>query len=140
MDALELLIKLIKHFEGCKLKAYYCPAGVLTCGWGSTGRDILPNTVWTQAYADKRLVSDASKFLKATKTICPDLEGAQLAAIADFAYNLGIGRLKASTLRKRLNDGDMNASVIELKKWVNGGGKKLKGLVARRDAEANYLM
>ena len=140
MSALELLIKLIKHFEGCKLKAYYCPAGVLTCGWGSTGKDILPNTVWTQEYADKRLVHDAVHFLKATQVLCPDLEGAQLAAIADFAYNLGVGRLKASTLRKRLNEGDMNASVKELKKWVNGGGKKLKGLVARRDAEANYLM
>lgn len=139
MTALELLIKLIKHFEGCKLKTYYCPAGVLTCGWGSTGKDILPNTVWTQEYADKRLMHDAVRFLKATQALCPDLEGERLGAIADFAYNLGVGRLKSSTLRKKLNEGDFESASRELKKWVNGGGKKLNGLVARRDAEAEYL-
>lgn len=139
MTALELLIKLIKRFEGCKLKAYYCPAGVLTCGWGSTGKDILPNTVWTQEYADKRLMHDAVRFLKATQKLCPDLEGEQLGAIADFAYNLGVGRLKSSTLRKKLNEGDFESASKELKKWVNGGGKKLNGLVVRRDAEAEYL-
>lgn len=139
MTALELLIKLIKHFEGCKLKAYYCPAGVLTCGWGSTGKDILPNTVWSQEYADKRLMHDAVRFLKATQALCPNLEGERLGAIADFAYNLGIGRLKSSTLRKKLNEGDFESASRELKKWVNGGGKKLNGLVVRRDAEAEYL-
>ena len=139
MTALELLIKLIKRFEGCKLKAYYCPAGVLTCGWGSTGKDILPNTVWTQDYADKRLMYDATRFLKATKKICPNLEGEQLGAIADFAYNLGVSRLKSSTLRKKINEGDFESASKELKKWVYGGGKKLKGLVVRRDAEAEYL-
>lgn len=139
MNALELLIGLIKRFEGCRLKAYYCPAGVLTCGWGSTGKDILPNTVWTQDYADKRLMQEATHFLKATQLVCPYLEGAQLAAIADFAYNLGIGRLKASTLRKKLNKGDIQSASEELKKWVYGGGKKLNGLVMRRDAEAKYL-
>jgi lysozyme len=139
MTALELLIKLIKRFEGCRLKAYYCPAGVLTCGWGSTGKDIVPNTVWTQEYADKRLMHDAINFLKATQKLCPDLEGARLGAIADFAYNLGVGRLKSSTLRKKLNEGDFVSASKELKKWVNGGGKKLKGLVVRRDAESEYL-
>lgn len=139
MTALELLIRLIKRFEGCRLKAYYCPAGVLTCGWGSTGKDIVPNTVWTQEYADKRLMHDAINFLKATQKLCPDLEGEHLGAIADFAYNLGVGRLKSSTLRKKLNEGDFVSASKELKKWVNGGGKKLKGLVVRRDAESEYL-
>jgi len=139
MTALELLIKLIKRFEGCKLKAYYCPAGVLTCGWGSTGKDILPNTVWTQDYADKRLMHDAVRFLKATQNLCPHLKGEQLGAIADFTYNLGVGRLKSSTLRKKINEGDFESASKELKKWVYGGGKKLKGLVVRRDAEAEYL-
>jgi len=139
MTALELLVKLIKRFEGCRLKAYYCPAGVLTCGWGSTGKDIFPNTVWTQEYADKKLMYDAISFLKATQKLCPDLEGERLGAIADFTYNLGVGRLKSSTLRKKLNDGDFVSASKELKKWVNGGGKKLKGLVVRRDAESEYL-
>lgn len=140
MDALELLMRLIKRFEGCRLKAYYCPAGVLTCGWGSTGRDIMPNTVWTQEYADRRLIRDAHAFLKATKALCPDLTDSQLASIADFAYNLGIGRLKASTLKKRLNEGNMELAAKELKKWVYGGGKKLPGLVSRRQAEVELLL
>jgi len=52
---------------------------------------------------------------------------------------LGVGRLKSSTLRKKLNEGDFASASKELKKWVNGGGKKLKGLVVRRDAESEYL-
>ena len=140
MDALELLMRLIKRFEGCRLKAYYCPAGVLTCGWGSTGRDILPNTVWTQEYADRRLIRDANAFLHATRLLCPQLNDSQLAAIADFAYNLGIGRLKASTLKKRLNEGNMELAAKELKKWVYGKGKKLPGLIKRRQAEVELLL
>lgn len=140
MDALELLMRLIKRFEGCRLKAYYCPAGVLTCGWGSTGKDIMPNTVWTQEYADRRLIRDANTFLKATRVLCPDLTDSQLAAIADFAYNLGIGRLKTSTLKKRLNEGNIELAANELKKWVYGGGKKLPGLISRRQAEVELLL
>lgn len=133
------LIKLIKEFEGCHLKAYYCPAGILTCGWGSTGVDVGANTVWTQEYADQRMQSDALKFLKATKQLCPNLDGKRLEAIADFAYNLGVGRLKASTLRKRLLVGDWIGASAELRKWVNGGGKKLRGLVLRRESEILLL-
>lgn len=133
------LIKLIKQFEGCHLKAYYCPAGILTCGWGSTGLDVGINTIWTQEYADQRMQSDAQKFLVATKKLCPNLEGKRLEAIADFSYNLGLGRLKASTLRKRLLAEDWSGAATELRKWVNGGGRKLKGLVLRREAEILLL-
>lgn len=133
------LIELIKQFEGCHLKAYYCPAGILTCGWGSTGIDVTPSTVWTQAYADQRMQSDAMRFLNATKKLCPNLKGKKLEAIADFSYNLGIGRLKASTLRKRLLVEDWSGAVGELRRWVRGGGKVLKGLVLRREAEIQLL-
>ena len=130
---------LIRKFEGCRLMPYYCPAGVLTCGWGSTGPDVFPGKPWTQEYADKRLSLDAAKFAKATLLLCPALEGDGLAAIADFAYNLGLGRLKASTLRKRLNAGDVDGAKAELLKWTRGGGRVLPGLVARRTAEAALL-
>lgn len=136
---LEALYSLIKRFEGCRLTPYLCPAGVWTCGWGSTGPDVFPGQPWTQEYADARLKSDALKFTKATVQLCPALAGLQLCAITDFAYNLGVARLQHSTLRKCINNGDMEAAARELAKWVFGGGKRLPGLVSRRAAEAALL-
>lgn len=136
---LEKLYILIKQFEGCRLNAYLCPAGIWTCGWGSTGLDVTPTTVWTQAQADARMQSDALNFAKQVAKLCPNLSGDALCAIADFAYNLGIGRLKSSTLLKKLKQNDMAGSQIELMKWVKGGGKVLPGLVKRRTAESNLL-
>lgn len=133
---LALLYSLIRRFEGCRLVPYLCPAGVWTCGWGSTGADVFPGRAWTQDYADKRMEADALKFARGTLALCPDLRGDKLCAIADFAYNLGLGALRGSTLRKRLNAGDEVGAVAELAKWVNGGGRRLPGLVRRRAAEA----
>lgn len=133
------LYKLIRQFEGCRLTPYYCPAGVLTCGWGSTGPDVFPGRPWTQEYADARLEMDAARFAKATLFLCPSLEGDGLSAIADFAFNLGEGRLKASTLRRRINAGDTEGAKRELMKWTRGGGRVLPGLVLRRAAEAALL-
>ena len=59
----QTLLDTIRRFEGCKLKAYLCPAGVWTCGWGATGPDVVKGTVWTQEQADTRLIKDASRFM-----------------------------------------------------------------------------
>lgn len=136
---LEALYVLVRRFEGCKLTPYLCPAGVWTCGWGSTGPDVFPGRTWTQEYADYRLQLDAVRFARGTLALCPRLTGDAFCAIADFAYNLGLGRLQASTLRRRLNEGDWEAAKVELRKWVNGGGRRLSGLVLRREAEASML-
>lgn len=136
---LDALYVLIRRFEGCRLLPYLCPAGVWTCGWGSTGADVFPGRAWTQARADARLEQDAVRFARGTRLLCPALDGDVLAAIADFAYNLGLGRLQASTLRKRVNEGAWEAARHELAKWVNGGGRRLPGLVLRRQAEAQLL-
>jgi GH24 family phage-related lysozyme (muramidase) len=130
---------LIKRFEGCKLMPYYCPAGVLTCGWGSTGPDVFPGRAWTQEYADSRMLMDAQKFARGTLALCPSLTGQRLSAVADFSYNLGLGRLKSSTLRKKINASEWDSVPVELRKWVNGGGRKLPGLVFRREAEIGLL-
>lgn len=135
MTDLTELYRLIKQFEGCRLKPYLCPAGVWTCGWGSTGPDVIPGRAWTQEYADKRMEADAARFAKGTISLCPQLAGNDLCAIADFAYNLGLGNLRISTLRKRINAGDREAAYRELRKWVRGGGRVLPGLVRRREAE-----
>jgi lysozyme len=118
---------------------YICPAGVWTCGWGSTGPDVFPGRKWTQEYANARLEMDAARFAKGTLLLCPSLDGERLCAIADFAYNLGLGALRASTLRKRLNEGSYEAAGRELMRWVRGGGRVLPGLVIRRSTEAALL-
>jgi lysozyme len=118
---------------------YVCPAGVWTCGWGSTGADVFPGKSWTQEYADKRMAMEAARFAKAALLLCPAIEGDSLSAIADFAYNLGIGALRASTLRKRVNEGDYERARQELARWVRGGGRVLPGLVLRRSVEASLL-
>ena len=122
------LYELIRRFEGCRLRAYLCPAGVWTCGFGSTGPDVGPGTVWTLEQATQRMRQDAEAFAAGALKLCPGLAGDSLAAIADFAYNLGLTRLKASTLRRRLLVGDVPGACDELAKWTRGGGRVLPGL------------
>lgn len=118
---------------------YLCPAGVWTCGWGSTGPDVFPGRAWTQAYADRRLELDAARFARGARSLCPGLTGDALCAIADFAYNLGLRNLQGSTLRRRINAGRWEAARRELRRWVYGGGRRLAGLVLRREVEASML-
>jgi len=83
------------------------------------------------------------KALNATLRYCPVLatesEG-RLAAIVDFTFNLGAGRLQTSTLRRRVNQRDWSGAALALRRWVYGGGKVLSGLVIRRCAEVAYLL
>jgi len=81
--------------------------------------------------------------LTATLRYCPVLATEseyRLAAIVDFTFNLGAGRLQTSTLRRRINQRDWLAAAIELHKWVHGGGKVLPGLVNRRKAESTMMV
>lgn len=142
IDRLAAFFILARRFEGCLLDPYICPAGVWTCGWGSTGADVIPGVPWTQDYADRRLEHDAVRFALGAIKACPGLAAEsdrRLSAIADFTYNLGEGRLLGSTLRKRINARDWGRAKTELMKWVRGGGRILPGLVARRAAEAALL-
>ena len=139
IERLAQLFILIRRFEGCHLVPYVCPAGVWTCGWGSTGADVFPGRAWTQEYADRRLELDALRFARGVFALCPNLTDAQLCALADFAYNLGLGAFKASTLRRRAQEGLWDAAKVELLRWVRGGGRVLRGLVLRRQAEAALL-
>ncbi len=138
-EELDLLIPLLKEFEGCSLKAYYCPAGVLTIGWGATGAGIYPHTRWTQQQADERLERDARHFLRAAKTLLGDQPTGVIVAAASFAFNLGIGRLKTSTLRRKLLAGDYDGAKKQFMRWVYAGGKKMRGLERRRLAETRLF-
>lgn len=139
MDAaLEAACVLARRWEGLRLDAYVCPAGVLTIGYGHTGPDVVPGMRITRERAEALLRLDMAKAMSGAIRQCPSLAvgpSGRLAAIADFVFNLGEGRLKASTLRRKINNDEWDAVPGELRKWVWGGGKKLPGLVLRREAE-----
>ncbi|MBL8421672.1 MAG: lysozyme [Dechloromonas sp.] len=145
----EAAIDLAKQFEGFhrvpkhdpqRAYPYICPAGFWTIGFGHLCDPNHPPI--TESEAEDYLAQDLQTALRATLRYCPVLatepEG-RLAAIVDFTFNLGAGRLQASTLRRRINQRDWAAAGTELGRWVRGGGRVLPGLVLRRHAEAALL-
>ena len=128
-------LALIKHFEGCKLKAYKCPAGVWTIGYGSTGSHVKEGMVITQQEADNLLFSDVEKFERQVDSLGISLKQYQFDALVSFAFNLGFGSLLKSTLLKKMNAGDFNAAALEFLKWNKAKGVVLSGLTKRREAE-----
>jgi lysozyme len=142
MNTLQILTLLIKQFEGCSLKAYRCPAKILTIGWGQT-HGVKEGMIWTQEQADEDLNREATACIRQALKASPILTGESAnrqAAIADFIYNCGIDNYDSSTLKKRVDVKDWPNAVIEIKKWNKGGGKVLKGLVKRRAKEAGLLV
>lgn len=141
-QATGLVIKLLERFEGLYLRPYLCPAGVPTIGLGTTvypdGRRVRlsdPPITREHAYviAAHQIQAD---YLPAAIMACQGADTAgRLAAVVDFAYNLGSAALRGSTLRKRINAGDWPGARREFKKWTRGGGRVLRGLVLRRQAE-----
>lgn len=142
-------IDLAKRFEGFhrvartdpdRAQPYICPAGYWTIGYGHLCDPKHPPI--TEVEAKIYLARDLQMALAATLRFCPVLaaepEG-RLAAIVDFTFNLGAGRLQTSTLRRRINQRDWSSAAQELRRWVYGGGKVLPGLVSRRQAEAHLL-
>lgn len=144
-------VDLAKQFEGFhrvpkfdperRAHPYICPAGYWTIGFGHLCKPDHPPI--TEAEAEIYLAADLQTALMATLRCCPILatepEG-RLAAIVDFTFNLGGGRLQTSTLRRRINQRDWVTAGLELRRWVYGGGQKLPGLVARREAELSLLV
>lgn len=122
-------------------KPYLCPAGYWTIGYGSLCPKDHP---WiTEDEGEILLDRDLSVAMRQTLILCPGLireHHERLAAVADFTFNLGAGRLKASTFRRRVNAREWGGAAEEVRKWVWGGGKKLPGLVARCEARANLLL
>lgn len=140
-ETLKILTDLLKRFEGCKLKAYKCPAGVWTIGYGST-RGVQEGDVITQEQAEELLLEEAQEYLDEALHLSPRLRSAtpgQQAAIASFVYNCGAGNYKKSTLKRNVDAGDFNEAKHSIKMWNKANGKVLKGLVTRRQAEADLL-
>jgi lysozyme len=143
--AIEQTLPLCKRFEGFKSKPYLCPAGIPTIGYGSTfypnGLKVtLKDLPISEEIAFQMLKYQVEHvFLPGVLRMCPDVTDYRLAALIDFAFNLGLTRLKGSTLRTKVNAKDWKAAASELRKWTRGGGKILPGLVIRREVEAALI-
>lgn len=131
-------LNLIKNYEGLRLEAYYCPSGILTIGYGHTGSDVWVGMTVTESEAENLLQQDLVKFENAVKKyITVPLNQNQFDALVSFTYNVGIGALQDSTLKKRLNAGEDPNKVAEeeLPRWNKGSNGPLLGLIKRREAE-----
>ncbi len=145
----QVAIELAKRFEGFhwvpksdldRAYPYLCPAGFWTIGYGHLC-DAKHPPITTQE-GEAYLAADLADALKSTLRYCPVLAtepATRLAAIVDFTFNLGVGRLQASTLRRRLNLRDWDGAASELQRWVYASGRVLPGLVARRNAESRLI-
>lgn len=125
----------IKQEEGLKLKAYLDTAGIPTIGYGHTKGVKIGQTI-AKDKADQFFEEDYNDAVSQLKSVVKvPLTQGQQDALVSFVFNLGIGRLKTSTLLKKLNNGDTRGAAIEFSKWVYSGGQVTQGLVARRARE-----
>jgi len=133
-------IKLIKNFEGCRLTAYKCPAGVWTIGYGHTGSEVHSGQKITQAQADNYLKVDLMIHCNnVSKLVKVPLTQNQFNALVSFEYNVGYGNFKNSTMLKLLNQKKYVEAAAQFDRWVYAGKTKLAGLVKRRTAEKNLF-
>ena len=143
---------LVKPFEGYhkrlpdgSCRAYPDPGTggePWTIGWGSTGSEVRPDTVWTVEQAeqavDRELLYTATKLLKLSPSLSTALDR-RVAAIVSFGYNCGLGNYRISTLKKRVDSGDWSGACEEIVKWNKAAGRVMPGLTRRRVAEAAFL-
>ena len=139
-------LPVIARFEGFRSRPYMCSAGVWTVGLGSTryldGQPVRPtDPPITREHAYALAIEQLRRdYLPAVLRLCPGIDNYdRLAGVLSFTYNCGVGALRASTLRRRINAGDWLGAQVEMRKWVRGGGGILPGLVTRRAVEAGML-
>lgn len=144
---LEIAAALCRQFEGFRAKPYLCPAGIPTIGYGSTyysngSKVTLNDPPISEPDAQTLLMEELQHtYLPGVLRNCPVLatDERKLNAVVDFAYNLGVGRLQTSTLRRKINAQDWAGAKEQLMLWTRGGGKVLPGLLKRRTAECALL-
>tara|TARA_R100000234_G_C4943136_1_gene153823 strand:+ start:364 stop:792 length:429 start_codon:yes stop_codon:yes gene_type:complete len=129
-------IDLIKHFEGCELNAYKCPAGVWTIGYGHI-KGVSEGMSITQEQAEQMLLDELKEYENyINELVVVDLSQNQFDALVSWVYNLGPANLQSSTLLKVLNSGDYSGVPAQIERWNKAGGKVLEGLIRRREAES----
>lgn len=144
-------IALAKRFEGFhriprsdplrRAHPYICPAGYWTIGYGRLCKPDHPpiNEEEGEMYLRQDLRTALTTTLRYSPVLAAEPEG-RIAAIVDFTFNLGAGRLQTSTLRRRVNQRDWHGAGQELRRWMYGGGKVLLGLIVQREAGATWLL
>lgn len=140
-DISENGIKLIKNFEGCRLEAYKCPAGVWTIGYGHTGAEVHAGLKITQEQANKYLKNDLLIHCNnVSRLVKKPLTQNQFDALVSFEYNVGYGNFASSTMLKLLNQGKYSEAALQFGRWVYANKKVLSGLVKRRQAEKDLFL
>jgi len=147
MSTLEKLVELLIKFEGMRLTAYQCPAGIWTIGAGITGSDVVRGLVWTRDYALERLKKRAQQSIDELLIMSPSLINESVnrqAALASFCFNLGRGSYQASTLKKSVDAGNWKEAKKQILRWdkcrVDGELVELAGLTKRRSIESKMLV
>ena len=136
MKTTERLLTQLMVMEGLRLEAYEDAAGVPTIGYGHT-KDVRMGDRITEYWAKELLRDDIDEAERQVKELGVARNEAQLDALVSFVFNLGIGRLKESTLLRVIREGGTKQQIRkEFRRWVYAGGKKLKGLEIRREWEA----
>lgn len=152
MKVSDKVIHMIKHHEGVRQKPYQCPALLWTVGVGHVidpmhgrlkleDRRNLPipegwNRQVSMEEVDEILKKDLARFEQGVARLCPvPLTQGQFDALVSFSFNVGLGNLQRSTIRMKVNRGDMEGAADGFLDWTKAGGKVLKGLVNRRNDE-----
>lgn len=144
--ALSVALALMRRFEGFYSHPYLCSAGVPTIGYGTTyyenGRAVTLNDAPITRQRAEQLLQHQVRtiYLPTVLKLCPHIDTPErLAAVIDWCYNLGGRNLAASTMRKRINAGDWTRAKVEIMRWTRAGGRVLRGLILRRQAEAALM-
>ena len=133
-------IDLIKKFEGCRLEAYRCPAGVWTIGYGHT-KGVQNGLKITQAQAEEFLREDLRIYEQAVEScVKVPLSQNQFDALVSFCYNCGGEALRTSTLLRLLNESKYSEAGEQFLRWNKAGGKVLVGLTRRREEEKEMIL
>ena len=139
-------LNLIKQFEGVRNRPYRCPANLWTVGVGHLIGDgkSLPksyNRTFTAEEINAILIRDLSRFERGIRMyIKVPLRQCEYNSLCSFAFNLGLGTLQRSTLRQKINRGDKEGAAKEILKYCRAGGKIVKGLQRRREAEYRMFL
>jgi len=138
-------LDLIKSFEGLRLKAYKCSAGVDTIGYGHTSAagepKVTPRMTITAAEAEKILARDLGKYEQAVdKSVTVKPTPNQFSAMVSLCYNIGPGNFAGSSVVRRLNAGDVKGAAEAFLLWNKVHGRALAGLTRRREAERKLFL
>lgn len=129
--------ELIARHEGMRAEAYRCPAGVWTVGYGHTGEDVYPGRKVSVQQAREWLEADVRRALAVVDGEVSGLSDGKRVALTSLVFNIGAGAFRRSTLLRRLRQGETDAVIAaEFRRWVYAGGRRMAGLVKRRDEEA----